>query len=411
MDWHGPARFLMLGPKGHLGNRCDDRNASSRAMIKKRKPPQKNIAGARLVTALLRWYDRGHRSFVWRAATGDAPDPYRVWLGEVMLQQTQAATVESYFRKFLDRWPTLQDLARADQDALLHVWQGLGYYSRARNLLRTAKIVAGEMGGRFPEEEAGLLALPGIGPYSAAAIAAIAFEKQATVVDGNVERVIARLFAIVDPLPKAKKQIRACAETLTPKRRPGDYAHAIMELGGTLCRPVRPDCSHCPWAFACEAHARGLEGELPKRVRRPPRPTRHGVAFWLRRGDGAVLLRRRTEKGLLGGMMEFPSTEWRQAAWTMEEAWPQAPVPAAKLVRRELLPGCVRHEFSHFRLELRIVMADVVAKTRGRVPTPKDAVWCLPDQFDEHALPSAMRKVIGHVAAHVAACGDDAARS
>ena len=386
----------MLGPKGHSGNRRNKGKAIFRAMAGKRKTSEttqkkKAATPARLAAALLRWYDRGHRSFVWRTASDETPDPYRVWLAEVMLQQTQAATMAPYFRAFLDRWPTLEDLAQADQDALLHAWQGLGYYSRARNLLRTAKIVAGEMGGRFPEEAAELLALPGIGPYSAAAIAAIAFEKPATVVDGNVERVIARLFAISDPLPKAKKQIRDCAATLTPKRRPGDYAHAIMELGGTLCRPVRPDCSHCPWAFACEAHARGLEGELPKRVRRQPRPTRHGVVFWLRRGDGAVLLRRRPEKGLLGGMMEFPSTEWRSEIWAAEEAWSHAPMPAAKLVSRASLPGGVRHDFSHFRLELCVVMADVMA-------APKGAVWCLPDRFGEHALPSAMGKVIRHVA-------------
>jgi len=386
-------------------------------MAEKRKTTQKKTqkkvtaTPARLVGALLRWYDRGHRSFVWRAASGATPDPYRVWLSEVMLQQTQAATMEPYFRAFLDRWPTLEDLARADQDALLHAWQGLGYYSRARNLLRTAKIVAGEMGGRFPEEAGELLALPGIGPYSAAAIAAIAFEKQATVVDGNVERVIARLFAITDLLPQAKKQIRDCAETLTPKRRPGDYAHAIMELGGTLCRPVRPDCPHCPWSFACEAHARGLEGELPRRVRRPPRPTRYGVVFWLRRGDGAVLLRRRPEKGLLGGMMEFPSTEWRQETWAPEEAWSHAPLPSAKLVSKASLPGSVRHDFSHFRLELCVVMADVMAKTRGRVTAPKNAVWCLPDRFGDHALPSAMGKVIGHVGGAIGEPAGDEPRS
>jgi len=349
----------------------------------------------RLASALLRWYDRGHRSFVWRAEKGEKADPYRVWLSEIMLQQTQAATVESYYRKFLDRWPTLQALAGADRDALLHAWQGLGYYSRARNLHRTARIVAEELGGRFPEDEAGLLALPGIGPYSAAAIAAIAFEKPATVVDGNVERVIARLFAIAKPVSKAKKEIRAAAASLTPKRRPGDYAHAIMELGGAICRPSRPDCSHCPWAFACDALAAGLVEDLPKRLRRPRRPVRHGVAFWLRRGDGAVLLRRRPETGLLGGMMEIPSTDWRAGAWTTAEAWGAAPVPAAKLKAKRPLPGSVRHDFSHFRLELSVL----VAETQARMRTPENTLWCPPEGFGDHALPSAMRKVIAHVRA------------
>ncbi|MCE2509788.1 MAG: A/G-specific adenine glycosylase [Alphaproteobacteria bacterium] len=364
-------------------------------MAGKRKAPRKRpeTDPARLVSALLAWYDRGHRSFLWRAETGEPTDPYRVWLAEVMLQQTQAATVEPYFREFTARWPRLEDLAAAELDAVLHAWQGLGYYSRARNLHRAARLVRDEFAGRFPEDEAGLRQLPGIGPYSAAAIAAIAFGKPATVVDGNVERVIARLFAVTDPLPKAKVAIRELAATLTPAHRPGDYAHAIMELGGAVCRPANPACDACPWAFACEARKQGIATTLPKRQRKATRPTRHGIAFWLRRGDGAVLLRRRPERGLLGGMMEIPSTDWRPGAWTLAEALKETPLPPAKLCRQRLLPGTVRHEFSHFRLELQIVAAE----TRGRTRPLENAVWCRPERFGDYALPSAMRKLTRHV--------------
>ncbi len=356
-----------------------------------RKPP--GLDRTALVAALFRWYDSGHRSFVWRTQPGETPDPYRVWLSEVMLQQTQAATVERYFKKFIARWPTLEDLAGADLDALLHVWQGLGYYARARNLHRAARIVQHEHAGYLPKDEASLLALPGIGPYSAAAIAAIAFDKPATVVDGNVERVIARLFAVTDPLPKAKGEIRKLEATLTPARRPGDYAHAIMELGGAICRPVNPACGHCPWAFGCEAKAKKLVDELSRRSPSPHRPIRHGVAFWLQHADGAVLLRRRPEQGLLGGMMEVPSTDWRQGTWTLAEALKQSPLPQAKLFHKRLLPGTVRHEFSHFRLELKVV----AAKTRGRTSVLENAVWCPPERFGYYALPSAMHKLARHV--------------
>ncbi|MEW5704527.1 MAG: A/G-specific adenine glycosylase [Pseudomonadota bacterium] len=364
------------------------------ATTRRTSPSKKAVPdAARLARALLRWYDRGHRSFVWRAELGERADPYRVWLSEMMLQQTQAATVDPYFRKFVARWPTLADLAAADLDDLLHAWQGLGYYSRARNLHRAARILVQEMGGRLPEDEAALRALPGIGPYSAAAIAAIAFGKPAVVVDGNVERVIARFFAVKEAFPKAKGRVRELAAGLTPRARPGDYAHAIMELGGAVCRRSQPDCGRCPWAFACRAYAEGLTDRLPRRAKRGRRPLRHGVAFWLQRGDGAVLLRRRPEKGLLGGMMEIPSTVWRDDAWTLGEALQHVPVPSARLRRKRLLPGVVRHEFSHFRLELRVV----ATATQGRVKMSEDMVWCRPERFADYALPSVMRKLIAHV--------------
>ena len=256
-----------------------------------------------------------------------------------MLQQTQAATVERYFKKFIARWPTLEDLAGADLDACSTSGRAL-VITRAR-ATSTARPASSSTStpATCPKTKPACWALPGIGPYSAAAIAAIAFDKPATVVDGNVERVIARLFAVTDPLPKAKGEIRKLAATLTPARRPGDYAHAIMELGGAICRPVNPACGHCPWAFGCEAKAKKLVDELSRRSPRPHRPIRHGVAFWLQRADGAVLLRRRPEQGLLGGMMEVPSTDWRQGTWTLAEALKQSPLPQAKLFHKPAFAG------------------------------------------------------------------------
>jgi A/G-specific adenine glycosylase len=333
---------------------------------------------------LLAWYDRHRRRLPWRALPGERPDPYGVWLSEIMLQQTAVATVGPYFRAFLARWPRVEDLAGAELDEVLHAWQGLGYYARARNLHRCARIVAGEHGGRFPDTQAGLAELPGIGPYTAAAIAAIAFDRKATAVDGNVERVVARLFAVTEPLPAGKPELRRLAATLTPARRAGDFAQAMMDLGATVCLPGRPKCMLCPLAEDCRARARGIEGDLPARSPKPGRPLRHGVVFWALRRDGAVLLRRRAEQGLLGGMMEFPSTDWRARAWSAGEAEIEAPVAAPW----KRLPGLVRHGFTHFELEL-IVLA-------GRVAGKAPGIWCALDRLSEMALPTLMKKVARH---------------
>lgn len=312
------------------------------------------------------------------------PDPYHVWLSEVMLQQTTVATAEPYFRAFIARWPNVEALAAAEPDAVLHAWQGLGYYARARNLHRCATVVADRHGGRFPETEAALRTLPGVGPYTAAAIAAIAFDRPATVVDGNVERVVARLFAVETPLPAAKAELGRLAATLTPATRPGDFAQAMMDLGATVCTPRAPDCGSCPLAAACAGRAGGLAERLPRRAPRKPRPTRHGVAFWAVRPDGAVLLRRRRERGLLGGMMEIPSTDWRRRPWSDAEAREAAPVAADW----RALPGVVRHGFTHFRLQL-AVMA-------GRADDRAAGLWCPPDRLSDHALPTLMKKVVRH---------------
>ncbi len=298
---------------------------------------------------LVRWYGRAGRSLPWRARGAERPDPYRVWLSEIMLQQTTVATVEPYFRAFTARWPRIQDLAGASLDEVLAAWAGLGYYARARNLHACAKTIVADHGGDFPGTEAGLRELPGIGPYTASAIAAIAFGRRASVVDGNVERVIARLFAVETPLPAAKAVLRGLAAGLLPEAAParfpfGDYAQAMMDLGATVCLPRRPRCAACPLAKVCAAHAAGLAEDLPRRAPKKARPTRRGVIFRVVRSDGAILLRRRPERGLLGAMMELPSTDWREAPWAGPEALAQAPLAAGWTE----LPGLVRHNFTHF---------------------------------------------------------------
>ena len=346
--------------------------------------PRGDLAGR-----LIAWYERHRRVLPWRAAAGERPDPYRVWLSEIMLQQTTVKTVGPYFRAFVRRWPTVHDLAAAELDQVLHAWQGLGYYARARNLHRCARVICREHGGRLPDGEAALGKLPGIGPYTAAAIAAIAFDRPATVVDANVARVMARLGGVEAPLPRARPRLEALAAALTPSVRPGDYAQALMDLGSTLCTPRAPKCPICPWAGACVARAMGTAESLPRTARKRERPTRRGVAFWAVRADGQVLLRRRAEAGLLGGMMEIPSTEWRTKAWTAREATGQAPLRA----RWRALPGVVRHGFTHFRLEI-TVMAGRAAEVDGI-----DGVWCRIDRLGERALPTLMKKIVKHALA------------
>jgi A/G-specific adenine glycosylase len=321
----------------------------------------------------------------WRAAPGERSDPYRVWLSEIMLQQTTVATVGPYFRAFLERWPDVEALAAADLDEVLHAWAGLGYYARARNMHACARRVATEHGGRFPADEAGLRALPGIGPYTAAAISAIAFDIPATAMDGNVERVIARLRNVATPLPAAKPALHALAAEITPHERAGDYAQAIMDLGATICTPRNPRCMLCPWGGACAARAAGTAESLPAKTAKAARPTRYGIAFWARRPDGQVLLRRRPDKGLLGGMMEIPSTDWRAARWSLAEAGSAAPAKGDW----RLLDGEVRHVFTHFALELAVATATVRdARDAG--------IWCPVDRLSAHALPTVMKKVARH---------------
>jgi A/G-specific adenine glycosylase len=334
--------------------------------------------------ALLAWYDRHHRDLPWRTASGTRPDPYRVWLSEIMLQQTTVVTVAPYFDRFVARWPTVSSLAAASLDEVLHQWQGLGYYARARNLHACAKAVTERHGGRFPDDATGLRALPGIGDYTAAAIAAIAFDRCEAAVDGNVERVVARLFAVCEAMPAAKPRLRALARELVPALRAGDFAQAMMDLGATICTPRKPRCVLCPWRDACAARAGGFAEDLPARGEKPERPLRQGIVFWLTRPDGAVLLRRREEKGLLGGMIEVPSTPWREFPWDDAEALTHAPAKATWTK----LPGTVHHGFTHFPLDLTILAATT--------ETPLDGIWARPEQFKDYAFPTLTKKVVKH---------------
>ena len=338
---------------------------------------------------LLTWYDRHRRTLPWRAGPGEPCDPYAVWLSEIMLQQTTVVTVGPYYRAFLERWPTIGDLAAAPLDDVLAMWSGLGYYARARRLHQCAGLVVERHGGRFPASEAELLDLPGIGAYTAAAIAAIAFGQRAVVIDGNVERVIARLYAVSDPLPPAKKTIRHLAEGLTPKARPGDFAQAMMDLGATVCTPRKPACALCPWREPCQGRRAGIAAELPNFVPKKARPQRHGLAFWACRPDGAVLLRRRPDDGLLGGMLEVPSTPWQDAAWAFDDALAHAPLAADW----RLLPGTVRHGFTHFALDFQVATAVVTTAGEGL----EEGKWYQPETDRDLALPTMTRKIINHV--------------
>ena len=341
--------------------------------------------------ALLAWYDHHRRDLPWRSPPGRRPDPYRVWLSEIMLQQTTVATVAPYFDRFVARWPDIRALAAASLDEVLHLWQGLGYYARARNLHACARAVVERHGGRLPDVSAALRALPGIGDYTAAAIAAIAFDQPLAAVDGNVERVMARIAAERAPLAIAKPRLRALAESLVPQTRAGDFAQALMDLGATICTPRRPRCVLCPWRENCAALALGIADSLPAPAEKPERPLRYGVAFWLSRGDGAVLLRRRPDQGLLGGMIELPSTPWRSEAWTATESVAAAPAAA----EWTLLPGIVEHGFTHFRLELMLLAGTTGESVAG--------IWANPAEFGDYALPTLTKKLVRHATSELSA--------
>jgi A/G-specific adenine glycosylase len=346
-------------------------------------------------TTLLAWYDRHRRVLPWRAVPPERADPYRVWLSEIMLQQTTVKTVAPYYRRFLERWGEVGALAAAPLDDVLKAWAGLGYYARARNLHACARAVVERHGGKFPASESALRALPGIGDYTAAAIAAIAFDVPATPVDGNVERVIARLFAIAKPLPQAKDEIRRRARALTPEHRAGDFAQAMMDLGATICTPKKPACVLCPWNEGCAACARGKAETFPRRTPKREGALRRGAAFVVRRRDGFLLVRTRPPHGLLGGMSEVPTTEWLQDfddATALASAPRLSQVEARKSVEWRRLAGAVRHVFTHFPLELTIYLAEAPPKTTA----PTGMRWVALDGAHAEAFPSLVRKVLAH---------------
>ena len=358
---------------------------------------------------LLDWYGRHARDLPWRNGpaarqAGVRPDPYRVWLSEVMLQQTTVAAATGHFLRFTARWPDVNALAAAPREDVLGAWAGLGYYARARNLHACAGVVAGELGGRFPDTEEGLRALPGIGAYTAAAIAAIAFDRPAVVVDGNVERVMARLFAEEAPLPGVKPALRARAAGLTPAERPGDYAQAVMDLGATVCTPARPACLACPWRGACKAHAAGIAEALPRRAARREKPVRHGLAWVAIDSAGRVLTERRAEAGLLGGMLAVPGTDWTadgplgmplhackgdQPADNIEDIHRENAAARQRSGTRPAPPlpgewrrvGEIRHSFTHFHLRLEVRLLHLAVR-RGAGFVPLDeALAAMPTVF------------------------------
>jgi len=334
---------------------------------------------------LLTWYDRHRRALPWRALAGETADPYRVWASEIMLQQTTITAVKPYFERFMTLFPTVEALAAAPSEAVMQAWAGLGYYSRARNLHACAKAVADLHGGRFPDTEQGLRALPGIGAYTAGAVAAIAFDRPAAAVDGNVERVMTRLFAIEERLPGAKPLIRAQVLALLPADRPGDFAQALMDLGATICTPRNPACGLCPWREPCRARAAGTQDSFPRKAAKKTGVTRYGAAFVLVRDDGAVLLRTRPDKGLLGGMAEVPTSEWR-GDYELDGALQDAPV----VTRWRRLPTPVRHVFTHFPLELTILIASA-----PRTMSPPPGMRFTPrEKLRDEPFPSLFQKVL-----------------
>ena len=328
-----------------------------------------------LRSSLLAWYDANARQLPWRARPGAGPhtDPYRVWLSEVMLQQTTVPHASPYFLKFLSLWPTVGDLAAAPEADVMAAWAGLGYYARARNLLACARAVAKDHGGVFPDTEEALRALPGLGPYTAAAVAAIAFDRAANVVDGNVERVMARLFAVEAPLPDAKPELKRLASTLVRDHRPGDWAQGLMDLGATICRPKSPLCERCPVTPHCAAFARGDPETFPRRTPKADRPHRYGVAYILTRDDQVALVRR-PPKGLLGGMLALPTSDWRSEPWTSSEALAGAPTGAAW---RPV--GHIDHGFTHFTLTLQLLRAQ--GSAAKVIWTPRAGLDALPSVF------------------------------
>lgn len=340
---------------------------------------------SKLQEQLLAWYDKHQRVMPWRAVKGRTPDPYHVWLSEIMLQQTTVVTVGPYFMKFLSKWPTVTALAKAKLDDVLTAWAGLGYYARARNLHKCAQVIVAEYSGRFPSAQDELLALPGIGPYTAAAISSIAFNQPAVAVDGNVERVVSRIDAIEEPLPASKETLRAhAAEIANNNTRPSDFTQAFMELGATVCTPRKPKCPSCPWQKSCKAYNKGIAEELPRKLLKAKNPVRYGKVYWIQKKSGEFLIEKRIGKGLYEGMFQLPTT-----AWTDKAAAKKLPHPFDKKLRFKSLEATVRHTFTHFDLVLEIWSAPA-----GKDFSPGSGLFVSTAEIEAYALPTLMQKVM-----------------
>jgi A/G-specific adenine glycosylase len=347
-----------------------------------KKLTPKQAANAR--NALLAWYDRNARAMPWRAPPGMRPDPYHEWLSEIMLQQTTVNAVIPYFLKFVKKWPNVKKLAIASQEEVMREWAGLGYYARARNLHACAKMVANELGGVFPETQEELKKLPGIGDYTANAIAAIAFNKPATVVDGNVERVMARYFAVEEPLPKVKPELKRLAGKLTKNytERPGDLAQAMMELGATVCIPANPRCGLCPLNKTCEGKKLGIAAELPRKFAEKKRPQKYGAVYWVTDSKGRILVHRRPQKGLLGGMAGLPTSNWTETKAKI--AHPQ--IIGEHIGRSRVIRMKVEHTFTHFDLRLDLHRLEV------KNLKAEDHFWVEAGKIGETGLPTVFKK-------------------
>jgi len=335
---------------------------------------------------LLPWYDNHRRMLPWRAVPGYSPNPYHVWLSEIMLQQTTVATVKGYFSRFITQWPTVEDLATSTLDEVFHHWQGLGYYSRARNLHHCAQTLVRDFKGILPQEEQVLQILPGIGSYTAAAIAAIAYNQPVVPVDGNVVRVFSRLFALKTPLPTLKNEVQTLAKKMVPSQRSGDFAQSLMDLGATICRPRNPLCNLCPLQTICEGCHQGIAAQLPHPAVKDIKPRRYGIIFWVENNKGEILLEKRPDKGLLAGLIGLPTTPWQD---TPGKIGPDTIGAPEGVKTWEPLPGIVRHTFTHFHLELIIV--------KGRSNTSQKGFWSSFDNLKTYAFPTVMKKVINLV--------------
>jgi len=333
---------------------------------------------------LLAWYDVHRRRYPWRAEPNKEPNAYHVWISEIMLQQTRTATAIPYFNRFIAQWPTLKALACAPRDEVLLAWSGLGYYARARNLHACAQVLIKHHGGTFPSKVKDLCSLPGIGPYTASAISAIAFDQPAIVIDANVERIMARLFTIPKPVSHAKTQIEKLALKVFPTERPGDFAQSLMDLGAQVCTPKNPVCGNCPWSDACKANKSGTPERWPIRKPKVPKKTRFGVVFWVEHPSGAVLLQKRPDRGMLGGMTEIVSSEWFLQPIPINHINKHAPIPN---LHWSPIGTKVWHTFSHFKLELSIY------KARSTIQPP-GAFWCPPEKLAFQPLPTLMKKIV-----------------